>query len=345
MLKKLQLKISICLALLIFSQYVYSESYVPRVNMYLEDPSYIDVENATWIVYDEKGGLIGKSKGDQSNLLQRAINYAVENGIPLSVTGRTYVTKPKKKLVSFLCTYKTIKIPPVTTGEIIFSNVVMLSRPKDGGPAIIFDSAEGLYFEQRGGQILYRGKDAAVVFSPETSTSNADNATQINTSKIKFSAITVQEQGPSGGVPVKFNIKNGSIWGNYFEFGETDGFNKGDYTIVVSAPTNNAKDVHYKDTRFESNIIRASMLARSNVAGIKLGNGMEDSSKIRHNIWNIGSIQPGNKNATGIVSYGSYDTFNIGVIGNSNMQKGLHSGSFFGRNSRGNTVNIGQITD
>lgn len=313
--------------------------------MYLEDPNYEDVENATWVAYDEKGKLFGRSKGDQSILLQSVINYAVENGIPLAVTGRTYVVKPRKKLVSFLCTYITIKIPPVTTGEIIFSNVVMLSRPKDKGPAIVFDSAEGLYFEQRGGQILYRGNSAAVLFSPETPTSNADDAIQINTSKIKFSAITVQEQGPSGGIPVKFNIGKGSIWGNQFEFGETDGFNKGDYTILVTAPQENSIDIHYKDTRFESNIIRASMLVRSNVAGLYIGRDTAGSKRIRHNIWNIGSIQPGNKMATGIVSYGSYDMFNVGLIGNSNMQKGLKDGSYFGSMTKGNKLNVGQITD
>jgi len=338
-------KISVIFIFIIFTygNSAFAEFYLPRVNMYLENPSYIDVENTTWVLYNEKGKLLGRATGDQSDLLQMAINYAVENGIPLTVTGRTYVTKPRPKLVSFLCTYKTINMPPITTGEIVFSNVVMLSRPKDGGPAIVFDSAEGLYFEQRGGQILYRGKSAAVLFSPKTSTSNADDAIQINTSKIKFSAITVQEQGPSGGVPVKFNIQKGSIWGNYFEFGETDGFNKGDYTISVSAPSINADDLHYKDTRFESNTIRASMLVRSNIAGIKLGNDIDDSSKIRHNIWIIGSIQPGNRNATGIISYGSYDYFNVGVIGSPNMQTGLHSGVFFGKKSKGNKINIGEV--
>lgn len=313
--------------------------------MYLEDPNYSNVENATWVAYDESGKLLGRATGDQSDLLQAVINYAVANGLPLTVTGRTYVTQPREKLVSFLCVYKTIKIPPITTGEIIFSNVVLLSRPTDFGPAISFDSAEGLYFEQRGGQVLYRGKQAAVQFYPETPTSNADDAIQINTSKIKFSAITVQEQGPPGGIAVKFDISKGSIWGNYFEFGETDGFNQGDYVVLVTPPNDQSIDKHYVDTRFESNIIRASMLVRSNVAGVYIGSSTVGSERIRHNVWNIGSIQPGSEEAVGIISFGSFDTFNVGVIGNSNMQKGLAHGVLVGEGAEGNRWNIGEITD
>lgn len=277
-------------------------------------------------------------------LLQKTINYAVEGGFPLKVTSRAYLSGKYNKVTPFLTSYRTIKIPPATTTQIEFLNVVMLSIPFDRGPALQFDSAEGLFFEQKGGQILYRGNAAAVLFKPENPTTNADDAIQINTSKIKFSAITVQEQAEQyGGVPVRFDISRGSIWSNFFEFGETDGFNKGDYVIEVTG-TRYSKDQHRFVSSFEANIISASLLVRANKSGIKIGNSEDDRSLIVGNIWNIGSIEPSNINAIGIISYGAKDNFKVGNIGSRHMAPGMAAPfNFYGDTS--NRIEVGSIHD
>ena len=114
---------------------------------------------------------------DSGKLLQETINYAVKEGLPLKVTSRAYVSGKYQKITPFLTSYSTIKIPPATTMPIVLKTLFCYLCQQMMGQACSLTLLK-VCFRTKGGQILYRGSSAAVLFKPENPTTNADDATR-----------------------------------------------------------------------------------------------------------------------------------------------------------------------
>lgn len=323
----------------------------PTVRMNLTSiNAFSPVEGATWTSYKENGTVLGQASGDVTTLLEDTLAYAYENGFPFHATGRTFRgtnsaigIDPNHPTLSiargtpmYMCLYRTVKLPPMICHSAIFDNVGILSRPIDGGWGLEFDSFEDLTFEQRGGQFLYRGDAGAIRFNP-TNPVPGDEAITMNTGKIKFQAVTLQEKLNAGSHPsvVKFELSACSMFLNDISFGEVDGTNLADHAIYVLQDLYNPNGFI-----FQANKISALTAYRTLAAAVQIGNGPVNQNNIRYNEWDFRCVQPGNY-ADGINTFGSNDTFNVGAIGSVSVNKDMFRGLVFNPDTNNNKYHVG----
>jgi hypothetical protein len=278
-------------------------------------------EQCTWTGYQENDTAIGTATGDVTSLLQDTIDYAAANGLPFRGSGRTYNSSG---VAGYLCTYGTITIPPNICNVMLFDNCCILARPADGGPALVFNSFEDLTFEHRGGQVVYTGDSAIVLFQPKNLVP-ADNAVTMNLGKIKFQALTVQ----AGTNPcvMEFDPTMGHIWGMKVCLGEVDCGGHGNEAIRVLNPS--------PTTFFQDNCVEWLIVCNSLRAAIQEGMGFANQANIRRNTWRGNCIEPGAFTSDGFNTFGSLGRLEVTFIGDDEMAAGLNRGIVLEPGSQG----------
>jgi hypothetical protein len=316
----------------------------PEVRFVLTDWDGATSEAATWTLYDEGGSVMGSAFGwDAGALWNVGVAYALPNGLVYRSIGRTY--RVSNGQVPFLCSRETLDVPPTGGGLVLIDNVISLIAPTDGGPGLRFDAMELFGFYWRWGEMLYRGHACPVLIHPRGNTPHIDHNNSFNSNDIFLCSITDQDipgedpanpVTPRSAAVIGFDASAASIAGNQFRFCQVAGPHADNGMIVWPGNNENAE--------FRNNLITFSYIAslKGEGAGIAIGQGQANQSRMKRNRWVGGAITPDNPNVDGVRSYGSFDHFDVGHIG-SDTGTGIANGIVFGAGSDGNRYRIGQI--
>lgn len=278
-------------------------------------------ETATWQWINELGVTQGTASGAAGGaglptipdpltvMLQASLDYAGQNGFHYRATGRSYLPQQPNGTAGFLQTWSTINLPAVGDTKIEFDNVIWIMRPATGGPGLVFDSSELLDFRMPGGEILYRGPNAAISFRPSTRTI-LDNNLSINSARsIEIASVTVQCGGallPVGSgsalAAVLFDTSLASIKWNNFGFGQVSGNNVAQYGFLAPNPAaGNVLQGNKVDVNYAMMCTQGCFQIGTSASGPAMSG----------NEWDCRAIMPGNAGATGFNTFGQGDFINL----------------------------------
>jgi len=202
------------------------------------------VVDSAGVIQDAKAGTIGNTT--QTDGLQEGINYAVNSGLDLYITGgRATGTGgvSTNNNVYFLST--TLRIPAAQDFRIDGGESIINYNPTSGD-ALTIDSCEDCHF--RFGLVVTGATNGSAVMFKPTNPTNLDQITVITDSTFEFSSIASSKPTGTSAYALNFDATNGPILWNDFNATATVGYQTNVRLHSVSASNavidNNFRIVH-----------------------------------------------------------------------------------------------------
>lgn len=261
-----------------------------------------------WRVYKPDGSLLNIA-GTTTMGYQEACAYALSEGYPLLVGAKGEKGPAGHGTPCYIDCSTPVVWPPAQIGCIIHYNVSLNFGPTDLPYGLLVDSAQNVFVQWLGGQIVYSGPGSAVIFNPRNNVP-IDGFAAIDASNFQFCAICCFKAGSDA--CVRFTCANGSIIGNKFSFeelngSEVPGTGRAKYGILVDDPPT--------DKGFVENYIEARTVHLMSDAGLQLcTHAAGFPQNARNNEWHVMGIHPAGPDAHGVDTFSGGDRFYIGAI-------------------------------